>query len=141
AGMIRVRDGRGRAVSIPPLLPRGLGLAADHPALGWYVLPGRMTLRLPRERVTIEAFRGLETEMARVTVDPRDSEVRIPLRVFLNVAGRGWRGANTHLHLKEISRAEADRYLRQVPAADGLDVLFVSYLERAEAVKTYISNR
>ncbi len=144
AGLIRVRDARGRAIPLPPLLPRGLGLAADHPSLEWYVLPGRMNLRLPRETLRIEAFRGLETELSRVELGEGDwnqAFLEIPLHVFLNAAGRGWRGANTHLHLKEISRAEADRYLRQVPAADALDVLFVSYLERADADKTYISNR
>jgi hypothetical protein len=143
-GLIRVRDARGRALPLPPLLPRGLGLAAGHPSLEWYVLPGRSTIRLPRERLTIEAFRGLETELTRVTIGAEAwerEEIRLPLRVFLNAAGRGWRGANTHLHLKEISRAEADRYLTQVPPADGLDVLFVSYLERAEADRTYVSNR
>jgi hypothetical protein len=143
-GLIRIRDARGRAVSVPPLLPRGLGLAANHPSLEWYVLPGRSTVRLPREKLTIEAFRGLETEIAGIEVDGsvRDEvSLRLPLTRFLNAAGRGWRGANTHLHLKEIGRVEADRYLRQVPAADGLDVLFVSYLERTDADKTYISNR
>jgi hypothetical protein len=143
-GLIRVRDARGRAIPLPPLLPRGLGLAAEHPSLEWYVLPRRTELRLPREPLSIEAFRGLETEISRVELGEGDWDrafLEIPLQVFLNAAGRGWRGANTHLHLKEISRAEADRYLRQVPAADGLDVLFVSYLERAEADKTYVSNR
>jgi hypothetical protein len=144
AGLIRVRDAQGRAIPLPPLLPRGLGLAAAHPSLEWYVLPGPQALRLPREPLSIEAFRGLETETSRVELGRGEwdrSFLQIPLHVFLNAAGRGWRGANTHLHLKEISRAEADRYLRQVPAADGLDVLFVSYLERADADQAYISNR
>jgi hypothetical protein len=143
-GLIRIRDSGGSALPLPPLLPRGLGLAANHPSLEWYVLPARSTVRLPREKLTIDAFRGLETEIARVEVDGavRDEvSLRLPLTRFLNAAGRGWRGANTHLHLKDLSRAQADRYLRQVPAADGLDVLFVSYLERADADKTYISNR
>jgi hypothetical protein len=143
-GLIRVRDARGRAIPLPPLVPRGLGLAAEHPSLEWYVLPGRAELQLPREPLSIEAFRGLETEISRVALGPGDwnrAFLQIPLHVFLNAAGRGWRGANTHLHLKEISRAEADRYLRQVPAADGLDVLFVSYLERAGADKAYVSNQ
>jgi hypothetical protein len=143
AGLMRIRDAKGRAVPVAPLLPRGVGLAPDHPALEWYVLPGPMTIRLPRERLSIEAFHGLETEIARIEVDGTVKEevsLELPLVRFLNAAGRGWRGANTHLHLKEINRREADRYLRQVPAADGLDVLFVSYLERADADKTYISN-
>jgi hypothetical protein len=143
-GLIRVRDARGQAIPLPPLLPRGLGLAAEHPALEWYVVPGRTELRLPRERLSLEAFRGLETELSRVELGEGDWErtsLQIPLHVFLHAAGRGWRGANTHLHLKEISREDADRYLRLVPAADGLDVLFVSYLERAGADQTYVSNR
>lgn len=143
AGLVRIRDAKGRAVPLPPLLPRGLGLAADHPSLQWYVLPEATTIRLPRELLGVEAFHGLETEITRIEVDGRAQEnvlLQVPLVRFLNAAGRGWRGANTHLHLKEINRREADRYLRQVPAADGLDVLFVSHLERAEADKTYISN-
>jgi len=142
-GLVRIRDLKGRAVPLPPLLPRGLGLAADHPSLQWYVLPAATTIRLPRERLIVEAFRGLETELSSMEVDGSVQEqvlLQLPLVRFLNAAGRGWRGANTHLHLKEINRTEADRYLRQVPAADGLDVLFVSYLERAEADKTYVSN-
>jgi len=143
AGLVRIRDLKGRAVSLPPLMPRGLGLAADHPSLQWYVLPEATTIRLPRERLILEAFHGLETEISRIEIDGAmkdELSLQLPLVRFLNAAGRGWRGANTHLHLKEINRREADRYLRQVPAADGLDVLFVSYLERAEADKTYVSN-
>ena len=143
AGLIRVRDAKGRAVPLPPLLPRGLGLAPDHPSLQWYVLAESMTIPLPREPLVVEAFHGLETEITRIEVDGTGREealLLVPLKRFLNAAGRGWRGANTHLHLKEINRREADRYLRQVPPADGLDVLFVSHLERAEADKTYISN-
>jgi hypothetical protein len=143
AGLVRIRDMKGRAVPLPPLLPRGLGLAPDHPSLQWYVLSEPTTIRLPRERLVVEAFRGLETEITRIEVDGSAKEdvlLHLPLVRFLNAAGRGWRGANTHLHLKEINRREADRYLRQVPAADGLDVLFVSHLERAEADRTYISN-
>ena len=57
------------------------------------------------------------------------------------MAENGWRSANTHLHLKQISREEADRYLSETPRADGLDALFVSHLERADADREYISNR
>lgn len=143
-GLLRIRDARGAPVSVPAFLSRGLGLESRHAAHSWLVLPGRRTVRLPREKLTIEAFRGLETELARVEVDGSAVEertLRIPLHRFADAAGQGWRGANTHLHLKDIGREEADRYLREVPAADGLDVLFVSHLERAEADRTYISNR
>jgi hypothetical protein len=45
------------------------------------------------------------------------------------------------LHVQGLTRAECDEYLRQVPAADGIRVMFISYLERAEADKNYITNR
>jgi hypothetical protein len=143
-GLLRIRNAQGSVIPVESLLPRGVGLESKHRANDWHVLPGKSTLRLPREKLTIEAFRGLDTELSRVEVDGalvEEAAVRIPLRRFADEAGRGWRGANTHLHLKDIDRAEADRYLREVPSADGLDVLFVSYLERAEADRTYISNR
>lgn len=143
-GLVRFRDAQGKTLAVESLLSRGLGLAADHRAREWHVLPGRTTLRLPREKLTIEAFRGLETELARVDLKVPDADgaaLRIPLKRFADPAARGWRGANTHLHLKDVERPEADRYLREVPAADGLDVLFVSYLERADADQTYVSNR
>jgi hypothetical protein len=142
-GLIRIRDSKGAAVPVPALLSRGLGLAPNHASHAWQVLPGRRTLRLPREPLTVEAFHGLETELARVAVDGAAGEdrfLRIPLRRFSEAAASGWRGVNTHLHLKDIGREEADRYLREVPAADGLDGLFVSYLERKDADRTYISN-
>ena len=41
----------------------------------------------------------------------------------------------------KVSRADADRYLQEVPRADALDLLFVSYLERAGADQDYITNR
>ncbi|MFO1022933.1 MAG: hypothetical protein U0903_19880 [Planctomycetales bacterium] len=40
----------------------------------------------------------------------------------------------------KLSRADADRYLTEIPRADRLDLLFVSYLERAGADQDYISN-
>ncbi|HVR86618.1 MAG TPA: CehA/McbA family metallohydrolase, partial [Planctomycetota bacterium] len=104
---------------------------------------GRSVLELPRESLTIEAFRGLETEIVRAVVDgerPDSAELKIRLRPFFCARAGSWQSANTHLHLKGIRREEADRYLSQVPAADGLDVLFVSYLERALADRTYVSN-
>lgn len=142
--LIRVRDSRGKAVWIPSLLRRGTGLAPEHPANEWRVLPGRSTLLLPRVNLTIEALFGLETELVRTEVDGsgvrQQQQLQLPLPRFFDAAARGWRGANTHLHLDKMRRDEADRYLRRVPAADGLDVLFVSYLERAETDQTYISN-
>ncbi len=52
-----------------------------------------------------------------------------------------WCSANTHLHLKKLTREESDRYLRDFPAADGLDVLFISHLLRAGDDREYITNQ
>src|SRR5262249_48756651 len=54
---------------------------------------------------------------------------------------RGLVAGNTHLHLQGVTKAECEEYLRHVPAADGIRVMFISYLERAEIDKAYISNR
>ena len=53
----------------------------------------------------------------------------------------GWIAGNTHLHLKGFSLDQSDEYLRNIPASDGLRVIFVSYLERDKDDKTYITNR
>lgn len=142
-GLIRIRDERGGTLKVEALLPRGLGLESRHPANDWHVLPGATTLRLPREKMAIQVFRGLDTELSTVEVDGSivaAASVQIPLRRFIDPAALGWRGANTHLHLKDLGRAEADRYVAEVPAADGLDALFLSYLERVDADRTYVSN-
>ena len=39
-----------------------------------------------------------------------------------------------------LTRAQADDYLRQLPAADGLKVLFISYLERDKDDRAYVTN-
>ncbi len=143
-GLIRFEDARGGAVAPGGLLSRGLGLEEKHPALRWSVLPGPSQARLAREKLVVQAFHGLETELSRAEIDLTDreqAELRIPLKRFANEREKGWTGANTHLHLKEISREESDRYLGEVPRADGLDALFVSYLERTDADRGYISNR
>src|SRR5262249_55233630 len=55
---------------------------------------------------------------------------------------------NTHLHLRSLTKEDADEYLKQIPLADRLGVMFISYLERKASVdrkedddKTYITNR
>ena len=153
-GLIRIAGRAGKPIDVPvaadaqgsvhELLSRGLGLK-DQPAIErWSVVTGQVTLQLPRETLAIEAFSGLETEIASKTLDLTGLEeihVVIPLARFYDAAARGMRSANTHLHLMKLSREQADRYLIEVPQADRLDVLFVSYLERAKADHDYITNR
>ncbi len=149
-GLVRIRGLDGTRVQPIELLPRGLGL--KEPALAsyassihdWSVVPKTTVIHLPRKPLVIEAFSGLETETSTARIDLSGqsmTELTMPLVSFDNTARRGLRSANTHLHLMKISRAEADRYLVEVPQADGLDMLYVSYLERAGADPEYISNR
>jgi hypothetical protein len=148
AGVVRItrKEGDQRVVlKQVGLDSRGWGLLAKQPDIAdWFVVPQTSTIELPRQAVAIEAFSGLETEIAKVELDlsngqPRD--VSIPLKRFRKSHERGWRSANTHLHLMKLTRAESDRYLRDFPAADGLDVLFVSHLKRAGADQDYITNQ
>lgn len=153
-GLIRILDRDGQPIAVMSaanddgkstrLISRGLGLA-DQPAIDrWTVVPHEVQLVLPRDTVQIEAFSGLDTELNRKTLNLtglESSDVAIPLVRFYDAAEQGLRSANTHLHLMKLSREQADQYLTEVPRADGLDVLFVSYLERAEVDRDYISNR
>ena len=144
-GLIRVTGPDGQAVSLPSLLSRGVGLLQKQPRIAaWSVLPRARTVALPKQVVTIEAISGLETERARVAIDLADKSpptITLQLRRFYSAAERGLRSANTHLHLMKISRKDCDRYLREIPRADGLDMVFLSYLERAVEDQNYTSNR
>jgi hypothetical protein len=142
--LLRVLDSDGAPVPLEGLLSRGLGLEEKHVARSWHVLAGRTRLRLPCRRLVLEAFRGIDTDLAHLDLDltrERSEAVRVQLHRFYDAEATGWRSANTHLHLQKISREDADRYLAEVPAADRLDALFVSYLERADADRDYVSNR
>jgi hypothetical protein len=153
-GLIRIIDGEGKSIDprmitdaqgMPKeLLSRGLGIKEESSINHWWVINGPASFLLPREELTVEAFSGLETELARTTLDLTDhksAEASIQLTRFYNAAKQGMYSANTHLHLMKLSRDQADRYLTEVPKADRLDMLFVSYLERADADRDYISNQ
>ncbi|HUG91812.1 MAG TPA: CehA/McbA family metallohydrolase [Planctomycetaceae bacterium] len=142
-GLVRITDADGGAVHPPELLSRGLGLSPDAPIAQWDVLPERTVATVPRGPLKLQAITGLETERATLEVDltgKATAEVTVPLVRFYDARARGWRSANTHLHLNKVSREQSDRYLREVPKADGLDAVFVSYLERAGADHEYITN-
>ncbi len=145
AGLVRVRDAQGQTVALPDLFNRGVGLLQQQPMMSaWSVLPAARQVTLPQKRLTIEAIAGLETELARAQVDLSEGGPRtitLKLNRFYSAAERGLKSANTHLHLMKISRADCDRYLREIPRADGLDMVFLSYLERAVEDQRYTSNR
>lgn len=142
-GLIRVKHADGRIVPLAGLVNRGIRLRNSHPAKSWYAAGAGTVISVPRAALTIEAFSGLDTEMARAVVDLAGQpthRVELGLKPFFDAARRGWFGGNTHLHLNNLTREQADEYLRVIPRADGLDLVFVSYLERAHADRNYISN-
>lgn len=143
AGLVRITSSDGRVQALEGPFNRGTGLREGHAAKGWCVVLDSSTVSVPRERLTIEAFSGLETELARTTIDLASqaaARVSLPLVRFHHAAESGWRSGNTHLHLMSLTRNEADRYLRSISRADELELVFVSYLRRAKAERNYISN-
>ncbi len=114
-----------------------------HRALNWYAVEEKTSLRLPRTRLKIEAISGLQTELATQEIDLAEQETataKVELRQFYDAASRGLIAGNTHLHLNKMTLDEADRYLRVVPKADNLKVVFLSLLRRIPDERTYISN-
>jgi len=143
AGLVRITQSDGKAVALAGLVSRGTKLRSDHPAKDWFALVEPAAIPVPQARLTIEAFSGLHTELARATVNlsgKPSAHVDVPLKSFVRVADAGWFSGNTHLHLSGLTREQADEYLRTLPRVDGLDIVFVSYLERAQADRDYISN-
>lgn len=144
AGIVTLLDGEQKPISLAPLMNRGLGIDQRGPIHDWYIVPGPSTLELPAGRYTLHALQGVETERTElpVTIERGGKQtLRVPLIRFFDTAAHGWRSGNTHLHLMKLPRVEADRYLIDVPKADGLDVLFVSHLERADADRDYVTNQ
>lgn len=114
-----------------------------HRALNWYSIAHGAQLRLPRRKLRLEMVRGLETELTTADVDltdGKDREIQLAVNYFGETRDSGARSGNTHLHLKDLSFTEMDRYLRLVPKTDELDIVFVSHLERKPEDKHYISN-
>ncbi len=143
-GVISVRDEAGKRVAVPELLPRGLGVEEQFAIHDWHVLPGPAKVTLPRAKLTIKALHGLETEFGEATIDLTGKEsasLRIPLKRFYDAHARGLQSANTHVHLQKVSLKESDRYLLEVARAENLEVVYISYLERAEADLEYTSNK
>lgn len=143
-GVVRIADVSGNVHRAPELLGRGLGLPEKEPITAWSVLPAKTTLVMPKSRFVVEAMAGLERAAAKVEIDltgKGTAELTLPLTRFSHTAKDGWRSGNTHIHLMKVTRAECDRYLRDVPRGDHLDAIFVSYLERAGADHEYTTNR
>src|SRR5262249_37119779 len=146
SGIVRAfRAGADKPLTLPGLYDRLRGLNATPTSAGWSVVPaagGETTL--PRGKVRVEAVCGLETALAVADIDlgkdPSAGVTRKLTPLFRpqrphRVAG------NTHLHLMNLTADDSDEYLKRIPAADRLKVLFISYLERFKEDVTYITNR
>jgi len=143
-GIIQAVDEQGREVKLSELVNRGQGIEDDKPIHRWWVLPKASTIQVPAAPLEFRALAGLETELAVERVDltgKSQARLQIPLTRFYQARRDGYLAGNTHLHLKQLSKQQADRYLREVPLADGLDIVFLSYLERAVADLDYTSNK
>ncbi len=120
------------------------GLKVADAVAGWYVVPaGGVETTLPRQ-ARLEALSGLETALTRLDLDLRKNppqEIVVKLENVFRPEAHGLVAGNTHLHLMKLSKEDADEYLKQIPAADGLRILFNSYLERHKDDLTYITNR
>jgi hypothetical protein len=143
-GILRITDTHGKVVSaVPELVSRGQGVEEQGPIHDWWVVSRPCAVTGPAAPLVVQVVAGLETELAERRIDlsgQSEAEVRIPLVRFGNTSARGFRAGNTHLHLRKLSKAQADRYFREVPRADELNVVFVSYLERAGDDLEYTSN-
>lgn len=144
AGVVRVLAPDENRQGLPlSLLERGQGLEAETAIHDWYVLPKPGEVVLPQRLVRLEALSGIESERALLDVDltgKSEETVNIPVRFFSHISGAGWYGGNTHLHLSKLTKEAAARYLHEIPVSDRLDILFISYLERAVADKDYVTN-
>jgi hypothetical protein len=144
AGVIRVIASDGNVLPLDGLLPRGQGLGNVSPINEWYVLAREQAIQLPQQKLKVEAIAGLKSTLATLDLDLAgrvEASVRVPVRFFSDVAQKDWHAGNTHLHLRNLTADQATRYLTDVPAADDLDVLFISYLERPSEDRTYTTNR
>jgi hypothetical protein len=143
-GVVRLQGEQGQTIPLAELVNRGQGIETPGPIHDWWVVPRATRVVVPAGPLTFSAFGGLETELARGDLDLSGKDtatLSIPLRCFYHARRRGQIAGNTHLHLMKLTKKQADRYLAEVPLADGLDIVFLSYLERAEADLEYTSNK
>jgi hypothetical protein len=143
SGLVRVTDADGTVLQLPELFNRGTGLPQKHASRQWHVVLESATVTVPRQPLVIEALSGLETERTRKAVDLTGEEsydLTLPLVRFHRAADDGGHSGNTHVHLRSLTRERADEYLQSISRADELELVFVSYLTRTKADRTYISN-
>ena len=134
AGNVRVTGADGK--------PLALAGAEQRPQ-GWHAIARAFEVLVPPEKLHIEAFQGIETEIAAreldLTTQP-GANLELSLTRFASASLRGLASGNTHLHLMGWDRPRAETYLRDASAADQLDFVWVSRLERFDAEVPYTTN-
>ncbi|MFT5465488.1 MAG: hypothetical protein ACI8UO_000583 [Verrucomicrobiales bacterium] len=142
SGCIRIRSGKAEEWLdlSQQLLARGERLPQKIRALGWHTLIAETDLDVPPGPLRIEAFGGLEFDHSTLEVEEETARVEIPLARLFPASSQKWVAGNTHLHLRQMTREQADRYLLDISRADDLEVVFVSYLERALVDRDYTTN-
>ena len=142
--LVRITDKDGRVKAAGELYGRGTGLPAKHRTREWFCHEGGMKeVKGVLGDLKVEALAGPEYEMGVGTIGIRAGQRKsmvIKLKRIAHPAKAGWRSGNTHLHLMKLTREQADRYLRTVPRCDGLELVFVSNLRRAQEEAGYITN-
>jgi hypothetical protein len=143
-GMIRVFAEKDKPLPLPGLFDRLRGLKRPAVQEGWHVVPtGGAETTLPRATLRIAAVSGLESTLTEQEIDLSKGdreEIVVKVRMLFRPADGQLVAGNTHLHLRNLTRQQAEEYLKQIPAADGLKVLFISYLERHKDDQDYITN-
>jgi hypothetical protein len=144
-GIVRLFPaGKDTPLPLTELFDRLRGLQRPGPFTpGWHVVPaGGAETTLPRAALRLEAISGLESLTAKQDIDltKGGKEIVVKLRMLFRPAEHNLAAGNTHLHLRNLTKQQADDYLKQVPAADGLRVMFISYLERFKDDQHYITN-
>jgi hypothetical protein len=143
-GIVKGRYLDGGNIKLAELINRGQGIEAPGPIHDWWVLAKSAKVTVPAAALQFSALAGLESELVIQEIDlagKQRATLRMGLPRFHQARTAGYVAGNTHLHLMKLSKREADRYLREVSLGDGLDIVFVSYLERAIADLEYTSNK
>src|SRR5262249_50155880 len=139
------RNGEDKPIVLPGLYDRLRGLKPTALLAGWSVVPGAGgETTLPRAKLRIEAVSGLETALAVEELDlskKHPDEVTVKLKTIFRQEQVDLVAGNTHLHLMNLTAEDAEEYLKRIPVADRLKVLFISYLERIKEDVNYITNR
>jgi hypothetical protein len=145
SGIVRLIDRDKKTIALPGLYDRLRGVKVAPEFCGWHVVPVKgADTEVPRGVYRLEALAGLETELASIQVDlgkTRPAEIVVKLEPAFDPGKLGLVAGNTHLHLMKLTKEDAEDYLRKIPPADRLRVLFISYLERFKDDAEYITNR